>query len=522
MNEETRELKLRVLSAVSQIVAKALDLEQTLRDILRILSDTLSMKRATVTLFDPSNERLIISASHGLTEEEKQRGIYRLNEGVTGKIFQSNMPYYVPDIRKEPLFLNKTGSRGIEKTKLAFVGVPISLHGKPLGVLNVDRLFGDEVAVDEDIEFLNVVATLIAQFINLNEQVQTLRQENASLKYKVSKNADGLYIVGKSPAMLEVQRQIEKVAPTKATVLLLGESGTGKTLIARILHELSDRKAHPFIKVNCASIPENLLESELFGYEKGAFTGATGSKPGKFEEADNGTLFLDEIGELGMGLQAKLLRVLQEKEFERLGSNVTRKVDVRILAATNRDLGQLVREANFRPDLYYRLNVFPVQTPPLRDRKEDIVSLLSFFLNKVGKEYGRRMRFTPQALEILSNYDWPGNVREMENLVERLVILAEEDRIDAPLITPYIDDGIEENSCPLPQAQAITESNRPSSLKELEKSEVLAALQRNDWIQSRAARDLGITPRQMGYRISKYNLEVQVAEEKARSRSRKS
>ncbi len=520
MTEETRELKLRVLSAISQIVAKALDLEQTLRDILRILSDTLSMKRATVTLFDPTNERLIISASHGLTEEEKQRGIYRLDEGVTGKIFRSNMPYYVPDIRKEPLFLNKTGSRGIEKTKLAFLGVPISLHGKPLGVLNVDRLFGDEVSVDEDIEFLNVVATLIAQFISLNEQVQTLRQENASLKYKVSKNADGLYIVGKSPAMLEVQRQIEKVAPTKATVLLLGESGTGKTLIARILHELSDRRSHPFIKVNCASIPENLLESELFGYEKGAFTGATGSKPGKFEEADKGTLFLDEIGELGMGLQAKLLRVLQEKEFERLGSNVTRKVDVRILAATNRDLGQLVRAASFRPDLYYRLNVFPVQTPPLRERKEDIVSLLSFFLNKVGKEYGRRMRFTPQALEILANYDWPGNVREMENLVERLVILAEQERIDAPLIIPYIDSNVEHECLPAPE-QADNDFARPSSLKELEKSQVLAALQRNDWIQSRAARDLGITPRQMGYRIAKYNLEIQVAEEKARSRSRK-
>ncbi len=519
MASKTLNLQLSCLQAISGIIDKALDLEQSLQDILRILAETLSMKRATITLVDRSTGKLVISVSQGLSAEEKRRGVYGLDEGVTGLIFQTAQPYVVPDIREEPLFLDKTQSRKIERDRISFVGVPIILHGQAIGVLNVDRLFGDEVAYEEDVAFLTVVATLIAQFMSLNQKyeakVQDLKRENVSLKYKLSQEKRGLYIVGKSLAMQEVQRQIEKVAPTRATVLLLGESGTGKTLIGRIIHDLSERKDYPFIKVNCASIPENLLESELFGYEKGAFTGADQTKPGRFEEAHKGTLFLDEIGELPLGLQAKLLRVLQDREFERLGSNKTRQVDVRILAATNKDLAALAEEGSFRPDLYYRLNVFPLQAPPLRDRKEDIQSLLIHFLNKVSKEYARKLTFSTEALAILTQYDWPGNVREMENLVERLVILAENERIDADLIRPYLsmqsrDDGFE--------AERGAGEGAPS-LMSLEKSVVIDALRRSGGIQHKAARELGITPRQMGYRVKKFGLESLVAVQRVKNRA---
>jgi Nif-specific regulatory protein len=518
----TRNLELSALSAISQVIDTALDLEQTLREVLRILAETLSMKRATVTLIDRATGRLAISASHGLTREEQERGVYRLDEGVTGRIFRTAAPYYVPDIRKEPLFLDKTGSRGLEKGRVSFVGVPILLHGSPIGVLNVDRLFGDEVAYEEDIRFLGVVATLIAQFISLNEKIAAreaeLRRENVSLKQRIAKEGKGPYIVGKSLAMLEVERQMEKVAPTRATVLLLGESGTGKTLIARIIHELSARNQHPFIKVNCAAIPETLLESELFGFEKGAFTGATGSKPGRFEEAHLGTIFLDEVGELPAGLQAKLLRVLQDREFERLGSNKTRQVDVRILAATNKDLGQMAEAGAFRQDLYFRLSVFPIQAPPLRARKEDIPGLLNHFLRKVAREYGRDLTLTPAALDLLVAHDWPGNVREMENLIERLVILADAERVDADSIAPHLHPAREPAPAAVPPGPQSAAHGPHASLRDMEKAEVLAALRRCGWVQCKAARDLGLSARQMGYRIKTFGLAGLVAVERARLR----
>ena len=529
MSQSISTLKLKVLSKISHVIHNALDLEQTLHDILRILSETLSMKRATVTLIDQQTGQLLITASYGLTQEEKKRGVYRLDEGVTGRIFQSAQPYYVPDIRKEPLFLDKTGSRAIEKGRISFIGVPIILSGTPIGVLNVDRLFGDDVSYEEDIDFLTVVATLIAQFISLNQKVRAtvdeLRRENVSLKYQLSREARRFYIVGKSHAMLEVENQIEKVAPTKATVLLLGESGTGKTLIARIIHEISERAKFPFIKVNCASIPDNLLEAELFGYVRGAFTGAEVSKQGRFEAAHKGTIFLDEVGELPLGIQAKLLRVLQEREFERLGCNKTIKVDVRIIAATNKNLEELVQKGDFRSDLYYRLNVFPIWVPPLRERKEDIPGLLNHFLQKVAREYGRRLSFTPEALELLRNYDWPGNVREMENLVERLAIMSEGGQVDVSLIRPYLSlqhtETIPSAPEPGPIIEAKTLSSGHTSLKELEKNQIIAALKRNNWIQYKAAKDLGLTQRQMGYRIKKFGLEELVARERARAKNKK-
>lgn len=528
MSSTLHGLKLSALLAICQVIDQALNLESALNGVLRILSENLSMQRATVTLHDAGSDYLSINSSYGLTLEEKQRGVYRLDEGVTGRIFRTGEPFYVPDISKEPLFLDKTGARKLQRTTTSFIGVPIILHGDPIGVLNVDRLFEDYIEFEEDIDFLKIVATLIGQFLSLNEKIrkreEVLKSENTSLRYQVSKNTKGLYIVGQSAAMTEVQRKMEKVSPTKATVMLLGESGVGKTLIARIIHELSERNGHPFIKVNCASIPENLLESELFGYEKGAFTGATGTRQGRFEEADGGTIFLDEIGEFPMNLQAKLLRVLQEKELERLGSNRTRTIDVRILAATNRELHDLVEKNEFRLDLYYRLNIFPILVPPLRERKEDITELLNHFLQKMSEDYGRKMFFSPSALDALISYNWPGNVREMQNLIERLVIMSESEMITLDFLRSYINlnstiECIE--TPPVSRSQiecAPPKNNRTKSLKEVEREEMISALERNGWVQYKAAEDLGLTARQMGYRVMKYQLESMIAEGKANLR----
>ncbi|WP_147820745.1 sigma 54-interacting transcriptional regulator [Salidesulfovibrio onnuriiensis] len=520
MSTAVKNLKFMALLAICQIIDKALDLESALESVLRVLSEELSMKRATVTLLDDGRNTLNINASYGLTPEEKRRGVYSLGEGVTGAIFQSGEPYFVPDISKEPLFLNKTGTRIVTKAKLSFLGVPIKLYGEPIGVLNVDRLFADDISPEEDIEFLSVVATLIAQFISLNRKIEereeVLRAENTSLKYQISKESNGLYMVGTSTAMMDVQRQLQRVAPTKATVLL-GESGVGKTLIARIIHQLSDRKEHPFIKVNCASIPENLLESELFGVDKGAYTGASHSRAGRFEEANRGTIFLDEVGELPLAVQAKLLRVIQEKEFERLGSARTRRTDVRIVTATNKDLEVLSRNGEFRPDLYYRLNVFPIRVPALRERKEDVPGLLNHFLNRMADEYGRPLAFTSEALDTLTMHDWPGNVREMENLLERLVIMADSDRIDSAMLAGFLKGPARDAALQAPTPAPPSLGNR--SLSDVERQEIVAALERNGWIQYKAARDLGLTPRQMGYRVHKFSLEPLIAQGRASLRN---
>jgi Nif-specific regulatory protein len=504
MESALRELKWQALCEISRATGEALNLEQALGQILQVLADTLAMNRATVTLREEETGQLVIRASHGLSEEAVRRGIYREGEGITGRIFETAEPFVVPDLSKEPRFLNRTGSRnGIAKRTIGFLGVPIRLQGEPVGVLTADRVFGPEVSYEEDVEFLSIVAALIAQLVSINRQVQVreagLVRANRSLKAEISERYHHFFMVGQSPSMLEVQNLLQKVAPSRASVLLLGESGTGKTLIARILHESSPRAKFPFIKLNCAALPENLLESELFGYEKGAFTGATQSKAGRIEDADGGTLFLDEVGEIPLLLQAKLLRFLQEREFERLGGNQTKSVDVRIIAATNRDLGEAVQEGAFREDLYYRLNVFPIQVPALRERQADMPLLLQHFLAKFSKEYRKNLRLTKRARHALEAYEWPGNVREMENLVERLAILAEGEEITWKSLPPHVV------SRALPTAPE--EDGSLPHLKEMEKREVLAALERNRWIQSRAARELGITLRQIGYRIKKFGLE---------------
>ncbi len=517
-------LKIQALSEICQLIGEAVHLDTALSRVFQVLHDILRMDRATLVLLDPHRQRLEIKASYGLTIEEEQRGIYGLSEGICGQIFQTGSPCVVPDINSEPLFLNRTGARTtIKKDHISFIGVPVLMAQKPVGVLTVDRLFGPETSFKEDVSFLSVLATLISQFIALHQAIarkeKRLVEENRSLKAELHGRFNRHYIIGQSRPMQEVFATIEKVAPSRATALLLGESGTGKELVARAIHEASPRRDKNFIKINCAALPENLLESELFGHEKGAFTGATASRAGRFELADGGTLFLDEIGELPLSLQAKLLRVLQERQFERLGGTRTLEVDVRIIAATNVNLEDAVARGAFRNDLYYRLNVLPFHLPPLRERKSDIPILLNHFLRASIERNDKEVELSQEALDVLMNYNWPGNVRELQNLIERLVILTDKSILYPSDLPKEMENPLTKEITATSPARIsdtlqghdsnVSRSSQPAlhSLEDLERTEIKAALLRNGWVQARAARDLGLTQRQIGYRIKKFNLD---------------
>ncbi len=510
-------LEVQALYHIVNLIGSAVHLDTALASMLKVLHDTLRMERATLALLDETGSQLTIRASYGLSVEEEQRGVYGLNEGIYGQVFSTGSPFVVPDVHSEPLFLNRTGARTrISKATLSFIGVPVILAGVTVGVLSVDRLFGQDISFEEDVRFLTVLATLIAQFLSLNRAIRQDREqlvlENLSLKEKLHGRYHRHQIIGQSKAMQEVYWSIERVAPSLATVLLLGESGTGKELVARAVHDASPRKNEAFIKVNCAALPENLLESELFGHEKGAFTGAAVTRIGRFEQADRGTIFLDEIGELPLLLQAKLLRVLQEQQFERLGSSRTQTVDVRIIAATNVSLERAVALGAFRNDLYYRLNVVPIHLPPLRGRREDIPLLLDHFLRSSNKRNEKNLRMSREFLDFLTDYDWPGNVRELQNLVERLVILATNEVLRVEDLPEYL---VRPESGRIPPAmETVVPLAVPSpppasrkSLRDLEREQVESALIRNGWVQSRAARELGLTQRQMGYRMKKFDLQ---------------
>lgn len=515
----TQGIELLALHRITKLIGKAVDLDTTLASVMQVLNDTMRMERATLLLLDSQTQRLAIKASCGLTAAEELRGIYKPNEGVCGKIFQTRAPFVVPDIHDEPLFLNRTGARPALKGKLSFIGVPVLVREVPVGVLSVDRLFGQDVSSKEDVRFLTVLATLIAQFITLHEEIKRkeakLQEENRSLKAKLHSLHDGHFIIGHSKPMREVYSIIEKIAPSSVTVLLLGESGTGKELVARAVHDSGGKKDRPFVKVNCAALPETLLESELFGHEKGAFTGAHATKPGRFELANHGTIFLDEIGEMPLSLQAKMLRVLQEKQFERLGGSKTFDVDVRIVAATNVGLEQAVAEGKFRADLYYRLNVVPIVLPPLRERQEDIPLLLNHFLSMSNQRNSKSLMLTSELLDFVLDYPWPGNVREMQNMVERMVILAEGDRLTIADLTPGVLSwrSAGQGDVEVPREESVRTVVRQKvvpmarkSLQDIERDEVEAALRRHGWVQVRAAEELGLTQRQIGYKIKKYGL----------------
>lgn len=344
----------------------------------------------------------------------------------------------------------------------------------------------------------------LTALINKVLNVQSLRAENQRLKEALDDRYQFDNIVGRSAGMREIFQTVMRVAPTRTTVLLAGESGVGKDMIARAIHQHSPRKNGPFVKINCTALPENLMESELFGYEKGAFTGANASKPGKFEQADKGTVFLDEIGDVPTNIQVKLLRVLQEREFERLGSNVTRSVDVRVIAATNVDLRAALEQGRFREDLYYRLNVVPISVPPLRERKEDIPFLAMHFVKKLAKDLGSSVeQISPAAMDRLVAYSWPGNVRELENTIERSMVLAGGNVLEHDDIRI---ENIRQPAAAITQQQALLPEG--VTLEQWEQSMIREAMRRANGNKSQAARLLGLTRNALRYRLSQMGMET--------------
>jgi Nif-specific regulatory protein len=413
-------------------------------------------------------------------------------------------PMIVERISKEPRFL---GRLGVYDTELPFIGVPIcSGEGDPVGVLAAQPPTADQL--EEQAKFLEMVANLIGQTVRLARIVESEREaledERDKLKRVVTREHGFDSIVGHSPVMRRIFEQVRQVAKWNTTVLIRGESGTGKELIANAIHYNSPRANGSFLKINCAALPETLLETELFGHEKGAFTGATSQRKGRFEQADGGTLFLDEIGEISPAFQAKLLRVLQEGEIERVGGMKTIKVDVRLITATNRDLEAEVKEGNFREDLYYRLNVMPLYMPPLRDRIEDIPDLAHFLVDKIARLQGRPIEVMDSAIRQLMRYDWPGNVRELENCLERAAIMSEDGKIDRDVINLT---GLEERVQPGEIAQPKTRVDYDDPDVD-EREKVIAALEESGWVQAKAARLLGMTPRQIAYRIQTLKIKV--------------
>ncbi|MHB9003962.1 MAG: sigma 54-interacting transcriptional regulator, partial [Coriobacteriia bacterium] len=493
--------ELTTLLAVSQTMVGSFDIDRNLRKSVRLLAEGLGLTRAMVALVNPDTRELRIAVAHGLTRAEIARGIYRAGEGVVGRVVASGKAMVVPNVGKEPLFLNRTASR-TSKAELGFIAVPIMLRGEVLGALTADRVFADDaVTLDEDVRVLEIVASIIAHAVRLYWTYQHEVESRESLRRELRGRYSLPNIIGDSDAMQQVFRVVTKVAHSNATVLLRGESGTGKELIAHALHYQGLRPRGPFVAINCAALPENLLEAELFGYERGAFTGAVASKQGRFELARGGTIFLDEVGDVSPGLQAKLLRVLQERTFERLGGTKTLTTDARIVSATNRDLEEMTKRGEFREDLYWRLNVVPVFLPALRDRREDLPLLIEHFFERFCATAGRQVRLAPDTMRLLMRYPWPGNIREVENTVQRLVVLAEDDMIlpdDLPMHLIMHD---------LPEQGGGQDMTLEDEIEALERRRIVASLRRHAHVQAKAARELGITARQLAYKLKKYGLE---------------
>ncbi|MFC3686658.1 nif-specific transcriptional activator NifA [Hydrogenophaga luteola] len=556
---------------VSKTLATSLDVHKTFREALNYLLHAFDWRRTFVVVADGENQ-LHGMCAIGLTQAEQQRLHFESGEGIVGRVFASGVPASVPDVRAEPLFLNRTGgadqSPGIP---VAMLATPIRADHRTLGVLVIDCLNPEERRVfADDLRLLRMVATLMGQALLLHRSVtaahETLQDEtrrmHKALGMGSGQRSKMEQVVGVSGPMLKVFEQIEQVAPSRTTVLLRGESGTGKEVMARAIHSLSPRAKEPFVGVNCAALTESLLESELFGHEKGAFTGAQGQRKGRFEMAHGGTLFLDEIGDISASFQAKLLRVLQERSFERVGGGAPVKVDVRLILATNRNLERMVQAGEFRADLYYRINVVSIQLPPLRERREDIPAMAQHFLERFNRENAKATRFSPEAMRVLTSCYWPGNVRELENCVERTATMAHNDVItdlafpcrDNRCLTQVLhhierEDAVRPSrlaeipiteipTAPPPRQPAFADGHgfgdsRPADLSEDssfgapasaassapplaraddkpegERERLVWAMERCGWVQAKAARLLKITPRQMGYALQKHGIEV--------------
>ncbi len=499
---------LSIIHETSKILSKKNTLNESLKEILKILYSYWDAPISFVALYDNQLGNLRIVESFGMTKKEASKGIFKKGEGVVGSIFKNEVPAIIYDIKNDPKYLNKTRLTKRIGNELVFLGVPIKVGGEKFGVLCTYKEKTRSFSHDDAIKMLSTLATLIGltkkMYERMEEERKFWQEEKEILLNTISKEAIALNdIIGVSDAISNLKKILLKVAMADSTILITGESGTGKSLIAKTIHKLSPRRDKPFATINCAAIPENLLESELFGYEKGAFTGASSRKRGKFELANGGTLFLDEIGDMPLTLQAKLLNVLQDKEISRLGSEQTIPIDVRIIAATNKNIEKLVSLGHFREDLYYRLNVIPIHVPALRERREDIPILIDYFLKKFNKIYKKRLSIEKDAVKAMVNYRWSGNIRELENTIERLVIMNDYtiELKDLPL---YIRE--EEPEINLETEKPL--KDMPMTIENIEKQQIQEALKKTGYVKSKAARLLGYTIRQLDYRIKKYNIKI--------------
>ena len=523
----TPESELLVVQEAARLITRSTDPMPAVQGILRLLSQLLGLNRGRVLLPNGEGGALAIEYAYGLTGEERERGRYQIGEGITGRVYQTGQLALIQDIDDEPTYLGRAvGRTTLPDEAVAYLAVPIIQEEKPIGVLAVHRLRNRVRPFQRDLALLQVIATFIAQVLRvqqlIDERTAELKSENDLLRINLESHGARYGIIGQSLALQQAIQQTLQVAATNTTVLLLGESGTGKEKFARMQHLASARSDGPFVSINCAAIPKDLIESELFGHEKGAFTGANAAKRGKIELASGGTLFLDEIGDLDLDLQAKLLKVLEEKHIQRVGGVQDVPVDVRVVAATHQNLQQAVNDNRFRLDLFYRLNVFPIRLPSLRQRQGDVSVLAAYFLQRANQEYGRELRFGPGALARLEGYHWPGNIRQLENLVKRAVLLSTEQRIDTDLVDDILaeEQGINAQGQgghavdtvrrdPSAMLPASTDGLRPYARVTGDETEsILRALRQHQGNKTRAAMSLGMTPRQFRYRIQKLAIDV--------------
>jgi Nif-specific regulatory protein len=496
--------KLSTLLEASQALSTTLDLKEGLTRVLEIFGRHHGAIRSTVVLLDDQTGEVQLEAASGAVSQGR-RVRYQAGEGITGEVMATGKPVVVPRVSREPRFLNRASDRPeLAGQELTYIAAPIVLDARTVGTVGIDLRFKPDRDYNRTAKFVGVVASMIAQAVRIHRLIQAERQqlvdENAHLRQELKERYDFSNLVGTSGPMRQVYEQVAQVARANTTVLLRGESGTGKELIAHAIHYNSARAKKPFIKVSCAALPHDLIESELFGYEKGAFTGAHAPKKGRFELAEGGTLFLDEIGELNLATQVKLLRVLQEREFERLGSTETIRANIRLVVATNKDLERAIAAGEFREDLYYRLNVFAIFVPPLRERKPDILLLADHFLEKFSKEHGKKIkRISTPAIDMLASYHWPGNVRELANVIERAVVVCDNQALHAHHLPPTLQTAEASGTA---QTQTLRES-----LEGFEKDALQDALKSARGNRAKAARLLSTTERIFNYRVRKYGID---------------
>lgn len=494
--------RISTLLEISQALADTLRLPASLRKVVKVLRRHPSVQRCCILIrAEECGDDLIIES-----EEEGEQAVDLLQaaQRVVSRVLESGKPVVIPRESREP-FLQPSSSGRHRKgaADRSMLCIPISVNGRVGGCLLVRLYYRRDRNYERAQKFLGVVTSLISQAVQISRLVEAekraLLEENLHLREELKERYDFSNIVGTSGAIQQVYKQVSQVARANTTVLIRGESGTGKELIAHAIHYNSLRSSNSFVRVSCAALPETLIESELFGHEKGAFTGAEKVKKGRFELAEGGTLFLDEIGELQTSLQVKLLRVLQEKEFERLGGTQTHRADVRLIAATNKDLEQAIQQGKFRDDLYYRLNVFTICVPPLRDRKSDILLLADHFLEKYSRRHSKNIkRISTPAIDMLTAYHWPGNVRELENAIERAVLVCEGHVVHGFHLPPTLQTA---------EASGTTvRINLQEAVSTYEKELILDSLKSSRGNRARAARLLSTTERIIGYKIRKYGI----------------